>query len=115
MEQLSQLIDAQPRRLSLEPSITIFSFEKERTLLPGETTNGTGNLGTSGINKSKRLHSDKLAARPPGDDLPPYLFASLDFRRSSEERFCRFFESLRSNEDESPAFFMVVLIVSKAK
>jgi hypothetical protein len=85
-------------------------------LLPGETTNGTGNLGTSGINKSKRLCSDKLVeARPPEDDLPPCSFASLDFRRSSEELYCHFFESLRSNKDESPSLFMVVLIVSKAK
>jgi hypothetical protein len=78
-------------------------------------TDGTGNLGTSGINKSERLGSDKLEARAPEDDLPPCSFASLDFRRSSEERFCRFFELLRSNKDESPALFMVVLIVSKAK
>ena len=85
-------------------------------LLLGETADGTGNLGTSGINDSERLHSGKLEARPPTKDLPPSSLASLDLvRRSSEERFCHSFELLRSNEDESPALFMVVLIVSKAK
>jgi hypothetical protein len=80
-------------------------------------TDGTGNLGTSGINDRDRLRSGKLEARPPENDLPPCLFACLDLvRRSSEERFCRSFESLWSNEeDESPALFMVVMIVSKAK
>ncbi len=79
IEQLRQLIEAQPRQLWLEPHVTTLCFEEERSSLPGETTGGSRNLGTPGIKENARLRSDSLDAQPSEDNLPFQftLFTSL--------------------------------------